>query len=87
MSHTVGFPLFDPIDERPEFLAGCNAILCIQIPCSLQIVVVDEEFDVFWTIFASQTAGLTHIFEVAHIVLPIEGIATYVPCSVRVIAL
>ena len=81
MGNIVGFPFLYPIDERPEFLAGGNAVFGLKVPGAFKIVVVDEEFDALGTIMASQSAGLSHIVEVAHKVLPIEGIATDIPCT------
>ena len=78
LCHTVGFPFLDPVDQTLHFL--------VVVPVGLQVVVVDEEFDDFRTILTGQTTGLTNIFEVAHIVLPVESIAAYVPCSIGISA-
>ena len=74
----VSLPLLDPVDERLQLL--------IVIPVGLKVVVVDEKHDVLRAVFASQPTGLTHVFQVAHVVLPVERTASHVPCA-TVIAL
>ena len=73
LRHAVSFPFLYPVDERSE--------LFVVVPETFEIIVVDEQLDVVGTVFAGKAACLAHIFEVAHIVLPVEGIATHVPCA------
>ena len=71
VGHAVGLPLIDPADQALHLL--------VVVPVGLQVVVVDEELHVLWAVLACQPAGLTHVFEVAHVVLPVEGVAADVP--------
>ena len=78
LSNSVSLPFLYPVDERPELL--------VVIPEAFEVVVVDKELNVLGTILACKTHCLTHIFEVAHIVLPVEGVAAHIPGAIRVIA-
>ena len=76
LGHSVSFPFLNPVDQALHLL--------VVIPIGLQVVVVDEQHDILGTILAGQSAGLAHILQVAHVVLPVEGIAAHIPCGIRI---
>ena len=73
LGHTIILPFLNPVDETLHFL--------VVIPVRLQIVVVDEEFDILGAILTGQATSLTHIVQIAHVVLPEEILAADIPCT------
>ena len=71
--YTVSLPFLDPVDKTLHLL--------IIVPIGLQIVVVDEECQILRTILAGEATSLTDVVEIAQMILPIECIATNIPCA------
>ena len=76
---TITLPFLNPIDDRPDFFTSTNTIFGHDIPGSLKIVIVDEKFDILWTIFASQTTCLAYVVKITHVILPVEVGTTNIP--------
>ena len=76
LGYAIGLPLLNPVDETLHLL--------VVIPIRLQVVVVDKELHILRAIRTSQATSLTYVFQVAHVVLPIEIITTYIPCSIGI---
>ena len=79
LGHTIILPFLNPVDHRPDFLTGINTIFLCHIPCPLKIIIVDEELDILRTILTGQATSLTHIVQIAHVVLPVEIRTTNIP--------
>ena len=73
LGYAVCLPLFNPLDERLDLL--------VVIPVGLQVVVVNEQFNILWTILASQSVNFANVINVAQEVLPEEIRTTDIPCT------
>ena len=81
LGNSISLPFLNPINKRPNLLTGTDTIFGNYIPSTLKVVVIDEQLHILWTIFTSQAACLTDIIQVAHIILPIEGITSDIPST------